>query len=158
MTEAKATIPYDQAAALEAWLRVNITYNDQIPAPAQGQDGVDYVLFVTRQGFCDYYASAMAVMARALGIPARIATGYAQGQFDAKLNAYEVYQNNAHTWPETISRNMAGFSLSLRPVSRRSCAPQLVKRIQMRPIRNRIRQMTPENSIRVSGPIDRLRY
>jgi len=100
VTDAKATNPYDQAAALEAWLRANITYNDQIPAPAQGQDGVDYVLFVTRQGFCDYYASAMAVMARALGIPARIATGYAQGQFDAKLNAYEVYQNNAHTWPE----------------------------------------------------------
>jgi transglutaminase-like putative cysteine protease len=39
-------------------------------------------------------------MARTLGIPSRIATGYAQGQFDSKLNAYEVYQNNAHTWPE----------------------------------------------------------
>jgi transglutaminase-like putative cysteine protease len=61
---------------------------------------VDYVLFVTQQGFCDYYASALAVMARTLGIPSRIATGYAQGQFDADLNAYEVRQNNAHTWPE----------------------------------------------------------
>jgi transglutaminase-like putative cysteine protease len=100
VTDAKATNPYDQAAALETWLRTNIKYNDQIPPPAQGQDGVDYVLFITREGFCDYYASAMAVMARSLGIPARIATGYAQGQFDSKLNAYEVYQNNAHTWPE----------------------------------------------------------
>jgi transglutaminase-like putative cysteine protease len=100
VTDAQATTPYDQAAALEAWLRANITYNDQIPAPDQGQDGVDYVLFVTKQGYCDYYASAMAVMARTLGIPSRIATGYAQGQFDSKLNAYEVYQNNAHTWPE----------------------------------------------------------
>jgi transglutaminase-like putative cysteine protease len=100
VTDAKATNPYDQASALESWLRTNIKYNDQIPAPPQGQDGVDYVLFVTQQGFCDYYASAMAVMARSLGLPSRIATGYAQGQFDSKLNAYEVYQYNAHTWPE----------------------------------------------------------
>ena len=100
VTEAKATTPYDQAAALEAWLRTNIQYNDQIPAPAQGQDGVDYVLFVTQQGYCDYYASAMAVMARSLGIPSRVVTGFSQGNFDDKRGVYQVYQNNAHTWPE----------------------------------------------------------
>jgi hypothetical protein len=100
LADAQATNPYDQASALESWLRKNIKYNDQIPAPPQGQDGVDYVLFVTQQGYCDYYASAMAVMARSLGIPSRIATGYAQGQFDPNLNVYEIYQDNAHTWPE----------------------------------------------------------
>lgn len=100
VTEAKATTPYDQASALESWLRTNIKYNDQIPAPAQGQDGVDYVLFVTQQGYCDYYASAMAVMARSLGIPARIATGFAQGTYDKQRGVYQVYQNNAHTWVE----------------------------------------------------------
>ena len=100
VTNAKATTPYDQAAALEAWLRQNITYNDQINAPATGQDGVDYVLFVAKQGFCDYYASAMAVMARSLGVPSRISTGYAQGTFDSQRGVYQVYQNNAHTWPE----------------------------------------------------------
>ncbi len=100
VTDAKATNPYDQASALETWLRENIVYNDQIPAPAQGQDGVDYVLFVTKQGFCDYYASAMAVMARTLGIPARIATGFAQGTYDSQRGVYQVYQNNAHTWVE----------------------------------------------------------
>jgi transglutaminase-like putative cysteine protease len=98
--DAKATNPYDQAAALEAWLRKNIKYNDQIPAPAQGQDGVDYLLFVTQEGFCDYYASAMAVMARSLGIPARIATGFTQGTLDSRRGVYQVYQNNAHTWAE----------------------------------------------------------
>ncbi len=100
VAEAKATTPYDQAVALEAWLRKNITYNDQITAPAPGQDGVDYVLFVTKQGFCDYYASAMAVMARSLGLPSRIATGFAQGTFDTHRGVYQVYQNNAHTWAE----------------------------------------------------------
>lgn len=100
VTDAKATTPYDQASALEAWLRKNIIYNDQIDAPAPGQDGVDYVLFVAKQGFCDYYASAMAVMARSLGLPARIATGYAQGTYDSQRGVYQVYQNNAHTWAE----------------------------------------------------------
>jgi transglutaminase-like putative cysteine protease len=100
VADAKATTPYDQAAALEAWLRKNITYNDQINAPAAGQDGVDYVLFVTKQGFCDYYASSMAVMARSLGLPSRVATGFAQGTFDTRRGVYQVYQNNAHTWTE----------------------------------------------------------
>jgi len=100
VTDAEATNPYDQVAALELWLRVNIRYNDQINAPAPGQDGVDYVLFEKREGYCDYYASALAVMARSLGIPARIATGYAQGQFDSKRGLYQVHQFNAHTWAE----------------------------------------------------------
>jgi transglutaminase-like putative cysteine protease len=100
VTDAKATNPYDQATALEAWLRKNIKYNDQISAPAQGQDGVDYVLFVTQQCYCDYYASAMAVMARSLGIPSRIATGFGQGTFDSKRGVYQVYQHDAHTWAE----------------------------------------------------------
>jgi transglutaminase-like putative cysteine protease len=100
VTDAKATSPYEQAAALETWLRQNIKYNDQIPAPTQGQDGADYVLFVTQQGYCDYYATAMAVMARSLGIPARIATGFAPGEFDKQRGVYQVYQNNAHTWVE----------------------------------------------------------
>ena len=100
VTDAQAITPYDQAVALETWLRKNIIYNDQITAPATGQDGVDYVLFVVKQGFCDYYASAMAVMARSLGLPARIATGFAPGTFDTQRGVYQVYQNNAHTWPE----------------------------------------------------------
>jgi hypothetical protein len=42
----------------------------------------------------------MAVMARSLGVPSRIATGFAQGTFDSKRGVYQVYQNNAHTWVE----------------------------------------------------------
>jgi transglutaminase-like putative cysteine protease len=98
--DAKATTPYDEASALETWLRTNVAYNEKIPAPPPNQDGVDYVLFTTKEGYCDYYASAMAIMARALGIPARIATGYTPGVYDSNRHAYEVYQSNAHTWVE----------------------------------------------------------
>jgi transglutaminase-like putative cysteine protease len=100
VSDADAITPYDQAAALEAWLRQNIKYNDQIPAPAQGQDGVDYVLFGAKEGYCDYYASAMAVLARSLGLPARVVTGFAQGSTNERTRAFEVYQYNAHTWAE----------------------------------------------------------
>lgn len=98
--DAGATNPYDAASALEFYLRTQIKYNEKIPAPAPGVDGVDYVLFDVKEGYCDYYASAMAVMARSLGIPARIATGYTQGTFDATRGVYQVFQFNAHTWAE----------------------------------------------------------
>ena len=100
VADAKATNPYDQASALEAWLRANIKYNEKIAGPEPGQDAVDYVLFDARQAYCDYYASAMAVMARSLGIPARVATGYASGTYDTERHAYEVHQFDAHTWVE----------------------------------------------------------
>lgn len=96
---AGARTPYDRAAALEAWLRRNIHYNENIPAPPPGRDGVVYVLFDIRQGYCDYYASAMAVMARALGIPARVVSGYAQGEW-TPAGQYRVRQRDAHTWVE----------------------------------------------------------
>ncbi len=90
---------YDKAAALEAYLR-EIRYDDNIPPPPPGVDGVDYFLFDIRAGYCDYYASAMAVMARALGIPARVASGYAQGEWNEELQVYQVRELDAHTWVE----------------------------------------------------------
>jgi len=69
---------YDKARAIEDYLR-SITYNEQISAPAAGQDGVDYFLFDVQEGYCDYYASAMVVMLRSIGVPARYVRGYSQG-------------------------------------------------------------------------------
>jgi len=90
---------YDKATALESYLR-EIKYNELIAAPPEGQDGVDYFLFDAREGYCDYYASAMAVMARAVGIPARVAAGYSQGEYNPDTGAYRVREKNAHAWVE----------------------------------------------------------
>lgn len=90
---------YDKAIALEEYLR-QIPYNEDIEAPPPDRDGVDHFLFDSREGYCDYYASAMAVMARAVGIPARIAVGYAGGEYDRELDGYLVRRSNAHTWVE----------------------------------------------------------
>ncbi|HEY4687863.1 MAG TPA: transglutaminase domain-containing protein [Anaerolineae bacterium] len=103
--DAGATTPFDQATALERWLRQNITYNEKIAGPDLGQDGVDYVLFVSQAGYCDYYASAMVTMARSLGIPARVVVGYARGEYLPSGDVYRVRERNAHMWVEVFFPN-----------------------------------------------------
>jgi transglutaminase-like putative cysteine protease len=92
--------PFDMSIAIRDYLRTNITYNDQIAAPPQGVDAVHYVLFDLQEGYCNYYASAMSVLLRLNGIPARVVAGYAQGEFLEDDNFYRVRAQNAHTWVE----------------------------------------------------------
>ena len=112
---AEATNPYDQADALTRYLQGNeaFSYSTTAPLPTDPeQDLVDYFLFDPTHGqvgFCEQYASAMVVMARTLGIPARMAVGYAPGQQvqrpDAPPDAptsplWQVRQKNGHAWAE----------------------------------------------------------
>lgn len=90
---------YDKAQAIERFLR-QIDYNETIEAPPPGVDAVDWFLFESTEGYCDYYSSAMAVMLRAIGIPARVARGYASGEFDPASETYLVRELDAHAWPE----------------------------------------------------------
>lgn len=92
--------PYDVAHAVESYLRQNITYNEQVAAPPRGAEPVDYVLFESQEGYCNYYASAMVIMLRSQGIPARVAAGFVQGDFDPQLGAYRVLESDAHAWVE----------------------------------------------------------
>ena len=100
VSEAGAGNPYDQAKAIEQWLRGSITYSETISAPPPGVDPVEWVLFDVRQGYCTYYATAMIVMLRHLGIPARLAAGFSQGEVDAASGQYVVRERDAHTWVE----------------------------------------------------------
>jgi transglutaminase-like putative cysteine protease len=68
--------------------------------PLLGEHAVDEFLFTTRNGFCEHYASAFAVVMRAAGVPARIVTGYQGGDFSALGNYYIVRQADAHAWTE----------------------------------------------------------
>ncbi|HLE27886.1 MAG TPA: transglutaminase-like domain-containing protein [Anaerolineales bacterium] len=99
---AGATNPFDQAQAITTWLRQNITYDLDIDAPPPDVDPVDYVLFTSRRGYCNYYASAEVILLRSLGIPARLAVGMAQGEFDPEAGLYRVVERNAHAWPEVF--------------------------------------------------------
>jgi len=90
---------YDKAAAIEAYLR-KIRYNEGIVGPPRGKDAVAWFLFEGREGYCDYYASAMVVLCRAVGIPARLARGYALGEYEPLFKAFRIREWDAHAWPE----------------------------------------------------------
>jgi transglutaminase-like putative cysteine protease len=95
---AKQETAYDKSLAITNYLRLNISYSASITAIPEGQDPVMWVLFDSRQGYCNYYASAEVLMLRSIGIPARLAVGFARGEFTD--GAYIVRRRDAHAWPE----------------------------------------------------------
>ncbi len=97
--------PFDKSLAVRDYLRANITYNDQIAAAPDGVDPVHYTLFDLKEGYCNYYASAMAVMLRSQGVPARVVSGYALGEYDEPSQSYRVRAANLHTWVEVYFPN-----------------------------------------------------
>jgi hypothetical protein len=102
VTAAGATTRYEQAKALARYLRTSqeLAYSTNAPMPPRGQDLVDFFLFEGRAGYCQYYASAMALMARTLGIPARVASGFAPGEAADEEGTFLVRDANAHAWAE----------------------------------------------------------
>ncbi|MEJ2749824.1 MAG: transglutaminase-like domain-containing protein, partial [Anaerolineae bacterium] len=89
---------YDQARALERFLR-QYPYSLDVELPPDGVDPVDFFLFDLQRGYCDYYASTMAVMARSLGLPARVAVGFLPQPADEN-GVQTIYQINGHSWTE----------------------------------------------------------
>lgn len=100
VTQAAIT-PYAKVRAVESFLR-RYPYNDQLQAPPVGVDPVEYFLYTAQSGYCDYYASAMVLLVRSLGIPARLASGYAQGVWEESTGAYVVRRRDAHSWVEVF--------------------------------------------------------
>ena len=94
-----ADTPLDKARAIETYLRgESFTYSQDIEAPPTSSDGVDHFLFETRTGYSDYFASSMAVMLRSAGVPARLAAGYAPGEFDEASGLNAVRDSDSHAW------------------------------------------------------------
>ena len=92
---------YDKVQAVTSYLRNEIKYDtkivDAIPAD---QDPVLWVLFDHKKGFCMYYASAETLMLRSIGIPARMAVGFVEGEYDELKGRYVVAYKDSHAWPE----------------------------------------------------------
>jgi len=93
--------PYDKTIAITNYLRENINYSPVITFPENGvKDPIEYFLFESKQGFCNYYASAEVLMLRSIGIPSRLAVGYAAGEPNEDLSVYTVREKDYHAWPE----------------------------------------------------------
>jgi transglutaminase-like putative cysteine protease len=102
VTDAGAVNPYDKASAIEAYLRSDkFHYTLQPQTAPPGRDLIDYFLFDSHTGYCEYFATAMGDMLRSLGIPARLVNGYGPGNPDPAANGvYVVRGEDAHTWVE----------------------------------------------------------
>ena len=100
----KARTPYAAAIDLESWFRSRggFRYTDHPsvfgPAPLVG------FVAETRAGYCQYFAGAMALMLRYLGVPARVAVGFSSGSYDAKTGVWTVTDHDAHAWVEVWFR------------------------------------------------------
>lgn len=92
--------PFDTALAVQDYVRATIAYKEDIAPPPAGQDVVDFVLFDSREGYCEYYASAMTVMLRMNGIPSRVVAGYFPAPWDEASEGYLYREKNAHLWVE----------------------------------------------------------
>lgn len=98
-TEGEPTV-YDQVLAIQQHLRDgDFTYSLDVPARDSSFSLVDF-LTITREGFCQQFSSAMAVLLRSLGIPARVAVGFTSGKLDPTTGLYTVSTDDAHAWVE----------------------------------------------------------
>lgn len=95
-----STSAYDKAAALEQYLRTDFTYSTHVAEVPPDRDWVDFFLFDSKEGYCDFFATALTTMLRTQGVPARVASGFAPGEYDASSGTSLVRENHAHTWVE----------------------------------------------------------
>ena len=102
---AGARTDYDRAALLEQYLLASYAYDLRVSPFSRSGDVVDSFLFERQAGYCSQFATAMAVMARLVGLPARVATGYLPGEYNSMTGAHVVRLRDAHAWVEIKFRN-----------------------------------------------------
>jgi protein-glutamine gamma-glutamyltransferase len=91
--------PFDKAEAMESYLSTHYAYTLDLVGKA-GASPLSHFLFETRAGHCEYFASAMAVMLRTLGIPSREVNGFLPGEYNNLGGDYIVRASDAHSWVE----------------------------------------------------------
>ena len=113
---ARGKSPYDKAATLELYFRTRFGYTLDMTKPP-GADPLAYFLFVRRAGHCEYFASAMTVMLRTLGIPARYINGFLPGEYNEVGNDYIVRGSDAHSWVEAYFPDAGWIAFDPTPPS-----------------------------------------
>jgi len=97
-----------RAGLIERYLKANYRYSLNTDKPAPGVRAIDDFLFNTKEGYCQHYATAMVLMLRGLGIPARIVTGFSGGEDNAYGGYIIVRQSDAHSWVEAFLGRLWG--------------------------------------------------
>lgn len=113
---ASASNNYDRAAAIEMYLRTKFGYTLVLPRRLP-HDPLANFLFERKQGHCEYFASAMAVMLRSLKIPSRVVNGFQTTEFNDVSSQYVVRASSAHSWVEAYFPGVGWMSFDPTPPS-----------------------------------------
>ncbi len=97
---AGATTPEEKATALQKFFLSNFTYDLDVALTAKL--GLEDFLFTERRGYCEQFASSFAIMARAVGLPSRVAVGFVRGDFGSGSGVWQIRGRDAHAWPEVL--------------------------------------------------------
>jgi len=92
--------PYDKVAQIRDFLEEEYLYTESSPLTPPDSDSAVYFLKTSKRGDCRLFATAMAMMCRLAEVPARVATGYATGEYDTRQGLYVVRSEDAHAWTE----------------------------------------------------------
>lgn len=120
-----ASSPYESVKLLESHLKREYPYNLEIPEFPEDRDTIDYFLFEQGEGYCEHFASSLAMMARSLGLATRFVTGYTPGQYNPMTGYFEVRGSDAHGWVEVYFPHHGwvnfdptpGFAANLAPTN-----------------------------------------
>ncbi|WP_166140465.1 transglutaminase family protein [Nocardioides ochotonae] len=120
---AGAASPYEKAVALQDWFRAdgNFTYSVEVE-PGNGTDDLQKFLVEDRRGYCEQFAAAMAVMARSIGIPARVAVGFLRPQ-RIGAGTWEYSTWDLHAWPELFVPGSGWVAFEPTPPDRAAEVP-----------------------------------
>jgi hypothetical protein len=111
-----ATSSYGKALALQNWFTDtgNFTYSLNVNEPVDAS-GLTHFLNVSKKGYCQQFAFAMAVLARLLGIPSRVAVGFTPGTATGAIDTYQVKTSDAHAWPELYFQGLGWIRFEPTP-------------------------------------------
>jgi hypothetical protein len=113
---ASVSSPIDKASAIEDYLRMHYGYTLQLPDRTP-KDPISNFLFERKQGHCEYFASAMAVMLRSIGIPSRLVNGFSGGEFNDLTSQYVIRESDAHSWVEAYIPGEGWMELDPTPAA-----------------------------------------
>ena len=108
--------PYDKVAAVKNYLITQLSYTLDVPPP--GKQPIETFLFDNKRGHCEYFASTAVLLIRALGVPARLVSGFRGGSWNTYGEFIAVRQSDAHTWVEVFMGNYGWQRIDPTPPDR----------------------------------------
>ena len=113
---AKQSTKFQKARAIEQYLLSQYGYTLELPSPLPA-DPLANFLFNRKKGHCEYFATAMAVMLRTIGIPARVVNGFHGGEYNDITGSYIIRARDAHSWVEAYFSDYGWYTFDPTPPS-----------------------------------------